>query len=93
MKCMILTCSLKCIINNVKPPQNFEFPETKLPCSLFGLKSFHGFVSLAKLGDVTDSLSSVLFVLLFYLLWPVAVKTFKNINSNRNTQKELNNIT
>ena len=61
----------------------------KLSClvGLFGLKSFHGFVSLAKLEDVTAYL---LFysVLLFYVLWLAAVKPFKNINSNRNTQKE-----
>ena len=69
MKCMILTCLLKCIINNCKPPQSFEFPE-----SLFGLKSIYGFVSLAQLAQLAHS------VLLFYSLWPIAVKHSKNIN-------------
>ena len=62
MKCVILKCVLKCIINNCKPPQNFEFPETELSVRFtFGLKSVHGFVSLDQLEDVTDCLSSVLF--------------------------------
>ena len=74
---MILTCSLKCIINNVKPPQNFEFPETKLSCSLFGLKSFHGFASLAKLEDVTDCLSSVLFCIIVLRFMAGSSKNFQ----------------
>ena len=86
---MILTCSLKCIINNVKPPQNFEFPETKLPCSLFGLKSFHGFVSLAKLEDVTDSLSSVLFCI---IALPFMAGSSKNFQKHQLQQEHTKRV-
>ena len=48
---------------------------------LFGLKSFHGFASLAQLENVTD-IAYLLFysLLLFYFLWPAAVKTFQKHN-------------
>ena len=41
----------------------------KLGCllGLLGLKSFHGFVSLTQLEDVTDCLSSVLFCIIVLL--------------------------
>ena len=50
----------------------------KLSClvGLFGVKSFHGFVSLAQLEDATDCLSSILFCIIVFL-WPAAVKTVK----------------
>ena len=40
LKCMILKCILKCRINNVKPPQNFEFPETELSCRFTWFENF-----------------------------------------------------
>ena len=73
---MIMRCILKCIVNNVKPPQNFEFPETELSLGLFGLKSFYGFVSLTQLEDVTDCLSSIL-LFIIVLFFMASIKTFK----------------
>ena len=63
----------------------------KLTClvGLFGLKSFHEFVSLVQLEDVTDCLSSVLFCMAGNS--KSIQKT--SICSNKNTEKELNNIT
>ena len=51
----------------------------KLSClvGLFGLKSFHGFVSLAKLEDVTDSLSSVLFCIIVLPFMAGSSKSFQ----------------
>ena len=51
----------------------------KLSClvGLFGLKSFHGFVNLAKLEDVTDSLSSVLFCIIVLRFMAGSSKTFQ----------------
>ena len=40
MKCMTLKCIWKCIIKNVKPPQNFEFPETELSCRFNWFEKF-----------------------------------------------------
>ena len=61
---------------------------------LFGLKSFHGFVSLAQLEDVTDCLSSDLFCIIFLFFIAGRSKTIQktSICSNKNTQKELNKI-
>ena len=39
-KYMILMCILKCIINNCKPPQSFEFSETELPCRFICFEKF-----------------------------------------------------
>ena len=63
---MILKCISKCIINNFKPPQNFEFLESELSCRFIWFEKFHGFVSLAHLEDVTDCLSSVLLFINYY---------------------------
>ena len=51
----------------------------KLSClvGLLGLKSFHGFVSLARLEDVTDYLSSVLFCIIVLFFMAGSSKTFK----------------
>ena len=69
----------------------------KLSClvGLFGLKSFHGFISLAQLEDVTDYLFSVLFCIIVLFFMANSSKNIKktSIRSNKNTQKELNNIT
>ena len=55
----------QCIINNCKPPQNFGFTETELVGS-FGLKSFHGLVSLAQLEDVTIFSFILHYCIIFY---------------------------
>ena len=51
----------------------------KLSClvGLFGLKSFHGFVSLAHVEDVTDYLSSVLFCIIVLLFTAGSSKNIK----------------
>ena len=51
----------------------------KLSClvGLFGLKSFHGFASLAKLEDVTDCLSSVLFCIIVLRFMAGSSKNFQ----------------
>ena len=84
---MILKCVLKCITNNCKPPQNFEFQKTELSFRFFRLKSFHEFVTLVFWENGTYCLSSVLFghengsseyfCKKTYQAWPKAVKTFK----------------
>ena len=69
----------------------------KLTClvGLFGLKSFHEFVSLVQLEDVTDCLSSVLFciIALFFMAGNSKSIQKTSICSNKNTEKELNNVT
>ena len=62
---------------------------------LFGLKSFHGFVSLAQLENVTDCLSSLLFciIVLFIVVGSSKSTQKTSICSKKNTQIELNNIT
>ena len=69
----------------------------KLSClvGLFGLKSFHGFISLAQLEDVTDCLFSVLSCIIVLLFMAGSIKNIQkaSICSNKNTQEELNNIT
>ena len=69
----------------------------KLTClvGLFGLKSFHEFVSLVQLEDVTDCLSYVLFciITLFFMTGNSKSIQKTSICSNKNTEKELNNIT
>ena len=93
MKSMILKCVLKCIINNCKSPQNFEFPETELSVSFtFRLKSVHGFVSLDQLEDVTDCLSSILFCYYCFIFYgwqqPSIQKTSKKNTKRTRTQKK-----
>ena len=57
----------------------------RLSClvGLFGLKSFHGFVSLAQLEDVTDCLSSVLFCIVLFVM----ARSSKNIQKNTNMRQ------
>ena len=67
----------------------------KLTClvGLFGLKRFHGFVSLAQFDDMTDCLSSVLFCIIILFLLPAAVKALKKHQyAPTRTCKVLNNI-
>ena len=40
MKFVILKCIFKCIINNCKPPQNFEFLKTELSCRFIWFEKF-----------------------------------------------------
>ena len=66
----------------------------KLSClvGLFGVKSFHGFVSLAQLEDATDCLSSILFCIIVFFISGSSKNSQKTSTcSNKNTQKELNN--
>ena len=68
----------------------------KLTCvvGLFGLKRFHGLVSLAQFDDMTDCLSSVLFCIIILFLLPAAVKALKKDQyAPTRTYKGLNNIT
>ena len=60
MKGMILKCILKYIIITVNHPKILNSEKLSCLVGLFGLKSFHGFVSLNQLEDVTDCLSSLL---------------------------------
>ena len=69
----------------------------KLSClvGLLALKSFRGFFSLAQLEDVTDCLSSVLLciITLFFMAGSTKNMQETSICSNKNTKKELHNIT
>ena len=79
------------IVNHLK-----SFNSQKLSClvGLFGLKSFHGFVSLAQTGGC-DCRSSVLFCIIVLFFMASSSKNIQKtlICSNKNTQKQLNNIT
>ena len=69
----------------------------KLSClvDLFCLKCPHGFVSLAELEDVTDCLLFLLFCIIVLFFMTDRSKNIQKTSkcSNKNTQKELNNIT
>ena len=97
MKCKILKCILNCIINNCKPHQNFECPETELSCR------FTWFGHLVSMGLVV-SLNWRMWLIVYLLFYSVLLYYFSiagssksiqktSICSNKNTQKKLNNIT
>ena len=86
---MILKFILKCIINNCNHLKILNSQKLSCLVGLFGLKSFHGFVSLAQLEDVTDCLSSVLFCVIVLFFMASSSKNIQktSICSNNNTQE------
>ena len=80
---------LKCITNNCKPPQNFDFRETELSFRFIWFKKFPWVCYSCSREDGTYCLSSILFShkngissvdyfsKISYQTWPTAVKTLK----------------
>ena len=62
----------------------------KLSClvGVFALKSFHGFVSLAKLGDVTYCLSPLLFCIIVLLFMAGSSKNIQKTSTPTGTHKK-----
>ena len=91
MKFMILRCILKCIIKNCKPPQSFDFTETKLLLKFIWFEK----VSMSLLPLLDERIKSILCLLLYLLIkievlaWNIFTKS--HIKHDRQKRKDSNN--
>ena len=72
MKCLIWNCILKCITNNSKPPQNFDFQKTELSFRFILFEKF----SLGLLFLLCGKMEPIV-CLLFYLIINMEVLSLK----------------
>ena len=78
---MILRCILKCIIKNCKPPQSFDFTETKLLLKFIWFEK----VSMSLLSLLDERIKFILCLLLYLLIkievlaWNILQKAISNM--------------